>query len=172
MFKVFSFLLVCLIITSLLFNRSSMSLHAVSNDELSFAFSEEVNASELNADEMDNIEGQAAPLIAVVALTAAGKMIVKRWVSTRVAGSIVKQGGSVWAPNRQTAQALARQSSSGKPIREFHAGSGERFTHYHTDPRNGSHVWYGSPRTYGFAAGVAWGRFYGDGFDPNFIEST
>ena len=105
-------------------------------------------------------------------------MVVQRWVSTRVAASIARQGGDLWAPTRQSANALARQASPGgaRPIREFSTGSGKRFTHYHTNPRNGGHIWYGTPRQYGFlgtigAPGVAtWGGFTGEaraGYDEN-----
>lgn len=56
---------------------------------------------------------------------------------------MVQRGATnVWAPNRSIAKNIAGRGS----IREFHAGPGARYTHFHTANRNGSHVWYGSPR--------------------------
>lgn len=145
--------------------------------EQSFVFEGGTGTTALSFQRMQEIEGRAAPLIAVVVMQA-GRMVVQRWVSTRVAASIARQGGDLWAPTRQSANALARQASPGgaRPIREFSTGSGKRFTHYHTNPRNGGHIWYGTPRQYGFlgtigAPGVAtWGGFTGEaraGYDEN-----
>ncbi len=100
----------------------------------------------LSQTEMKETEGAVAPLVAV-GIMAASRFIVQRYVAPSVATSIVRSGGSVMAATRQQAASIARAASNGqKPIRDFHSGSGARYTHYHTNPRNGSHVWYGSPR--------------------------
>ena len=83
-----------------------------------------------------------------------GRFIAQRLVTQTVAKNMVRSAGTnalrtgngrVWgvmANSRSQARAIAGNSR----IREFHAGSGKRYTHYHTNPRNGSHVWYGKPR--------------------------
>ena len=153
----------CLIIAFAFFNPNNWVVNANGSTDLSYAFDGDVSATFLTKSEMELIEGEAAPLIAVVVLSG-GRMIVQRWVSTRAAAAIVRSGGNVWAPTRQSANAIARYSSKGRPIREFHSGKGQRFTHFHTNPRNGSHVWYGSARTYGFGGSAAWGSFSGSSF--------
>ena len=96
--------------------------------------------------EMKETQGAIAPLVAVGFMTGT-RFIVQRYVTQRAATGIVSRGGSVLAANRQQAAAIARNASGGRtPVREFHPGPGQRFTHYHTTPRNGSHVWYGRPR--------------------------
>jgi hypothetical protein len=100
----------------------------------------------LSQTEMKETEGAVAPLVAVGIMTA-GRFIIQRYVAPRLATSIVRSGGSVLAATRQQAASIARAAGNGsKPIREFHPGPGARYTHYHTNPRNGGHVWYGSPR--------------------------
>ncbi|STY86109.1 Uncharacterised protein [Moraxella ovis] len=57
--------------------------------------------------------------------------------------NMVKRGAiNIMAPNRSVAKKIAGNN----PIREYHAGPGSRYTHYHPNPRNGSHIWYGKPR--------------------------
>lgn len=109
--------------------------------------------AELSAQEMKETEGAAAPLVAI-GLMAGGRFIAQRWVTQTVARNMVRSAGNnalrtgnnrVWgvmANSRSQARTIAGNSR----IREFHAGSGNRYTHYHTNPRNGSHVWYGKPR--------------------------
>lgn len=100
----------------------------------------------LSDGEMAQTEGEVAPLVAIGVMTA-GRFIVQRYVAPTVARSVVRNGGSVMTQSRQQAAAIARSASNGgRPIREFHAGSGQRFTHYHPNPRNGGHVWYGRGR--------------------------
>jgi hypothetical protein len=104
------------------------------------------SARGLNQAEMIDTEGAVAPLVAVGIMTGA-RFIAQRYVSQRVATGIVSRGGNVMAANRSQAAAIARNASNGqRPIREFHPGPGQRFTHYHTHNRNGGHVWYGRPR--------------------------
>ena len=56
---------------------------------------------------------------------------------------MVRHGATdVMAPTRSIAQNFAGRDA----IREFHAGPGARYTHFHTADRNGSHIWYGRPR--------------------------
>lgn len=57
---------------------------------------------------------------------------------------MVRRGATnIMAPNRS----IAKRIAGNKLIREFHPGAGSRYTHYHPNPRNGSHVlWYGRPR--------------------------
>jgi len=98
--------------------------------------------------EMEETEGAVAPLVAVGVMTGF-RFIVKRYVTQRVATRIVRKGKeNVMAKNRQQAAAIARNASKGRNrgIREFHPGPGKRFTHYHSNPRSGSHVWYGRSR--------------------------
>lgn len=96
---------------------------------------------------LDQVEGKVPPLVAVGVMTAT-RFIVQRTVSQAAATSVVRGGGSVLAANRQQAAQIARAASNGgaRPIREYHAGPGARYTHYHPNPRNGGHVWYGQPR--------------------------
>lgn len=156
-------LLICLLAVSFQFKSQQKAANATVQEDLAYAFNGEVQVSILDEAEMEQIEGKGAPLIAVV-IVQGGRMIVQRWVSPRVAASIARAGGDLWAPSRQAAKALARAIGSRRPIREFHSGSGTRFTHYHANPRNGSHIWYGSPRTYGFGAATIWGGFSGSSF--------
>ena len=108
---------------------------------------------ELSQKEMKETEGAVAPLVAV-GLMVGGRFIAQRFVTQTVARNIVRSAatnatrtgnGQIWgvmANTRSQARAIAGNSR----IREFHPGSGNRYTHYHTDPRNGSHVWYGKAR--------------------------
>ena len=96
----------------------------------------------LSTQEMEKTEGSVAPLVAIGVMTAS-RFIVQRWVTQRVAQAMITRGATnVWAPSRAIASRIAGRNG----IREFHAGSGARYTYFHPNPRNGSHVWYGSPR--------------------------
>lgn len=96
----------------------------------------------LSVQEMKDTEGAVAPLVAIGVMTA-GRFIVQRWVTQATARALVRRGATnVLAPTRQVA---ARIAGRGR-IREFHAGPGARYTHFHPASRNGSHVWYGRPR--------------------------
>ncbi|WP_123803554.1 hypothetical protein [Neisseria weixii] len=109
--------------------------------------------AELSKQEMKETGGTVAPLVAV-GLMAGGRFIAQRWVTQTVARNMVRSAGNnafrngnngtwgVMANSRSQARAIAGNSR----IREFHPGSGARYTHYHTSPRNGSHVWYGKSR--------------------------
>lgn len=66
----------------------------LSATERSFVFQGKADAKSLSRQRMQEIEGRAAPLIAVVIMQG-GRMIVQRWVSTRVAASIARQGGNL-----------------------------------------------------------------------------
>jgi peptidase C39, bacteriocin processing len=91
---------------------------------------------------LEKTEGSVAPLVAIGVMTAS-RFIVQRWVTQRVAQAMITRGATnVWAPCRAIASRIAGRNG----IREFHVGSGARYTHFHPNPRNGSHVWYGSPR--------------------------
>lgn len=111
-------------------------------------FEQDAKPSELavlSQTEMKETEGAVAPLVAIGVMTA-GRFIVQRYVAQTAATAIVRQGGSAMVRNRQQAAAIARAAGNGRPIREFHAGSGARYTHYHPNPRTGGHIWYGTPR--------------------------
>jgi len=96
----------------------------------------------LSQQEMRETEGAVAPLVAIGVMTGT-RFIAQRWVTQRVAQTMVQRGATnVWAPNRSIANNIAGRGA----IREFHAGPGARYTHFHTSNRNGSHVWYGRPR--------------------------
>lgn len=96
----------------------------------------------LSQQEMKETEGAVAPLVAIGFMTAT-RFIAQRYVTQSVARSMVQRGATnVMAPNRAIANNIAGRGA----IREFHAGPGARYTHFHTANRNGSHVWYGSPR--------------------------
>lgn len=96
----------------------------------------------LSSQEMKETEGAIAPLVAIGYMTAT-RFIVQRYVTQSVARSMVRSGAhGVMANTRAQAANIAGRGG----IREFHAGPGARYTHYHTANRNGSHVWYGSPR--------------------------
>lgn len=102
----------------------------------------EMQLVSLTGDEMRSTEGAVAPLVAV-GVMAAGRFIVHRWVTQRMAQRMVSHGSAnIMAPTRSIAVNIAGRNN----IREFHPGPGIRFTHYHPDPRNGSHIWYGVPR--------------------------
>lgn len=109
--------------------------------------------AELSAQEMKETEGAAAPLVAV-GLIAGGRFIAQRWVTQTVARNMVRSAGNnafrngnngtwgVMANSRSQARAIAGNSR----IREIHLNKpGSHYRHYHTSPRNGSHVWYGKP---------------------------
>lgn len=110
--------------------------------------------AELSATEMKETEGAVAPLVAV-GLMAGGRFIAQRWVTQSVARNMVRSAGNnalrngsngqVWgvmANSRSQARAIAGNSR----IREIHLNKpGAHYQHYHTSPRNGSHVWYGKP---------------------------
>lgn len=156
--------LLCVFLAALFFFNVDTPAFAknssLSDLEKEFVFNGRTKAEYLSMRQMQQLEGRAAPLIAVVVIQG-GRMIVQRWVSTSVAKNMAARGAAnLWAPTSQSARAIAKAGSrGGKPIREFHSGAGKRFTHYHTNPRNGGHVWYGTARQYGFAAGTAWGAF-------------
>jgi hypothetical protein len=96
----------------------------------------------LSSQEMSETEGAIAPLVAIGIMTGA-RFIAQRYVTQRVAQQMVQRGATnVMAPNRAISNNIAGRGA----IREFHAGPGARFTHFHTANRNGSHVWYGRPR--------------------------
>ncbi len=96
----------------------------------------------LSQQEMKETEGAVAPLVAIGFMTAS-RFIVQRYVTQSVARSMVQSGAhGVMANTRAQASNIAGRNA----IREFHAGPGARYTHFHTANRNGSHVWYGSPR--------------------------
>lgn len=109
----------------------------LSAPERSFVFQGETGAKSLSRQRMQEIEGRAAPLVAVVIISQSGRMIVQRWVSTRVAASLARQGKNLWAPTRQSSKSLARQVSQGgnRPIREFSGKYGKGYTHHHANPR-------------------------------------
>ena len=168
----YSFLALILILTGSVtaFAQSS----GLSEFEKSFIFESQTRVKYLSKWRMQQIEGRAAPLIAVVIMQSS-RMVVQRWVSTSVAKRMAARGAAdLWAPTAQSARAIAKVGSrGGRPIREFSAGTGQRFTHYHTNPRNRRHVWYGSARQYGFAIGTTWGAFSGQaqaGYDENRID--
>lgn len=108
---------------------------------------------ELSEQEMRETEGEIAPLVAV-GLMVGGRFITQKIVTQTMAKNMVRSAGNnalrtgdnrIWgvmANSRSQARAIAGNSR----IREFHSGSGARYTHYHTNPRNGSHVWYGKSR--------------------------
>ncbi len=116
----------------------------VSSDIADFAFGNEQNlqVQSMSQREMEDTEGAIAPLVAI-GVMAGGRFIVQRWVTQSVAKNLVSKGATnVMAPTKSIAKNIAGK----KPIREYHAGGGDRYSHYHPDPRNGSHVWYGNPR--------------------------
>jgi len=96
----------------------------------------------LSEQEMRGTKGEIAPLVYVGAMTGT-RFIVQRVVTQRVAQNLVRRGATdILAPNR----AIAKNIAGRNPIRDFNPGPGNRYTHYHPNPRNGSHIWYGSPR--------------------------
>lgn len=112
--------------------------------DLSFAFddAENLQTKEMTTTEMQETEGAVAPLVAVGVMTGT-RFIAQRWVTQKVAQNMVKRGATnIMAPNRSIAKKIAGNNS----IREYHAGPGSRYTHYHPNPRNGSHIWYGKTR--------------------------
>lgn len=140
------------ICTTLILSMISAPVMAQSNFENQlFEPSEKLAIQELSVQEMKATEGKAAPLVAV-GIMVAGRFVIQKWVSQSVARSMVQSAGTnaarqgeIWgvlASTRSQAAAIAGKNG----IREFHAGAGARYTHYHTNPRNGAHVWYGKPR--------------------------
>lgn len=120
------------------------STGVLSIDELQYAFggNQEVDIKLMTNQEMIETEGAIAPLVAVGVMTGA-RFIAQRWVTQKVAQNMVRKGATnILAPNR----AVAKRIAGNNPIREYHPGPGSRYTHYHPNPRNGSHVWYGNPR--------------------------
>jgi len=121
------------------------ALNAFNNAELPTLFEEgaqHLQVLALSAQEMRETEGAIAPLVYLGAMVGGG-FIIQRAVTQKVAQNMVKSGArNILAPNR----AVARNIAGRNPIREYHAGSGNRYTHYHPNPRNGSHIWYGNPR--------------------------
>ena len=112
--------------------------------DLSFAFDDTQNlqATVMTDSEMQETEGAVAPLVAVGVMMGT-RFIAQRWVTQKVAQNMVKRGATnIMAPNRSVAKKIAGNN----PIREYHAGPGSRYTHYHPNPRNGSHIWYGKTR--------------------------
>ncbi|STZ00844.1 Uncharacterised protein [Moraxella lacunata] len=115
-----------------------------SQADLSFAFDdvENLQVKEMTVAQMQETEGAVAPLVAVGVMTGT-RFIAQRWVTQKVAQNMVKRGATnIMAPNRSVAKKIAGNN----PIREYHAGPGSRYTHYHPNPRNGSHIWYGKTR--------------------------
>lgn len=112
--------------------------------DLSYAFGDNqaLQIQAMTQQEMDETEGAVAPLVAVGVMTGT-RFIAQRWVTQKVAQNMVKRGATnIMAPNRSVAKNIAGRN----PIREYHPGDGSRYTHYHPNPRNGSHIWYGNPR--------------------------
>lgn len=112
--------------------------------DLSFAFDdiENLQVKEMTVAQMQETQGAVAPLVAVGVMTGT-RFIAQRWVTQKVAQNMVKRGATnIMAPNRSVAKKIAGNN----PIREYHAGPGSRYTHYHPNPRNGSHIWYGKTR--------------------------
>jgi len=96
----------------------------------------------LSDQEMRETEGAIAPLVYIGAM-AGGRFIIQRVVTQKVAQNMVKRGATnVLAPNRSVAKNIAGRNAT----REYHPGAGDRYTHYHPNPRNGSHIWYGNAR--------------------------
>ena len=112
--------------------------------DLSFAFddAENLQAVFMTDGQMQETEGAVAPLVAVGVMMGT-RFIAQRWVTQKVAQNMVKRGATnIMAPNRS----IAKKIAGNNPIREYHAGPGSRYTHYHLNPRNGSHIWYGKTR--------------------------
>ena len=123
----------------------SPQLSTFSQDDINSMFEasgKPMQLAVLSTQEMEKTEGSVAPLVAIGVMTAS-RFIVQRWVTQRVAQAMIARGATnVWAPSRAIASRIAGRNG----IREFHAGSGARYTHFHPNPRNGAHVWHGSPR--------------------------
>ena len=112
---------------------------------------ENLQVSELSNQEMKDTQGAVAPLVAI-GIMAGGRFIAQRYVTQNIARSMVQSAGNnairqnqVWGIMANT-RSQASNIVGRNGIREFHQGSGQRFTHYHTADRNGAHVWYGNPR--------------------------
>lgn len=129
---------------------STSAFASPSNQDMQQIFGKQdlaLNVSPLSNQEMVDTDGEIAPLIAVGFLHA-GRFIVQRYVSKRVATAIVKRGGNVLVKNRQQANAIAKAAGNGrKGIREYHNNSSRvQYSHYHTSSHGRGHVLYGSPR--------------------------
>ena len=123
------------------FNCTKLSTQ---DTDLSFAFDdvENLQAIVMTDKEMAETEGAVAPLVAVGVMTGT-RFIAQRWVTQKVAQNMVKRGAvNIMASNRS----ITKKIAGNNPIREYHAGPGSRYTHYHPNPRNGSHIWYGKTR--------------------------
>jgi len=113
---------------------------------------EPLRVAVLSAQEMEETQGAVAPLVAIGVMHA-GRFIATRYVSQSLATRMVQSGsrqvvshsGSVRGVMAATAQ-QANQIAGRGAVREFHAGSGARFTHFHPASRNGAHVWFGRRR--------------------------
>ncbi len=90
-----TFLLIGLLAVAFQFKSEQKAANATVQDDLAYAFNGEVQVSLLDDEEMEQIEGKGAPLIAVIVVQG-GRMVIQRWVSSRVAASIVRAGGDVW----------------------------------------------------------------------------
>ena len=125
-------------------------------DDMQRVFTQDapMHLATLSQSEMQDTKGSVAPLVAVGVMTA-GRFIATRYVAPNIARSMVRSHGSnvarnnlygpkwgVMAATRSQARSIAGRNN----IREFHSGRGARYTHYHTSPRNNSHVLYGRPR--------------------------
>lgn len=114
---------------------------------------------ELSEQEMKETEGEVAPLVAVGFMTGS-RFIAQRYVTATMARNMVRSAGrngriaghknwGIMANSRSQ----ARYISGNSRIVENHSVAtrfkqpkpGNYYTHYHPNPRNGSHVWYGKP---------------------------
>jgi len=138
--------------------QTLLTANTFSNSEIVSPFEQNSHPLELtmlSVQEMKETEGAIGQLVAVGIMTGT-RFIVKQLVTPRVAQNmvargrigmissdkaIVKQTG-ILAPSRSIAKNIAGRN----PIREFHPGSGQRYFHYHPNPRNGTHIWYGKLR--------------------------
>jgi len=125
--------------------KFSPMVNRFSNEQTAALFEKDSHSPQLAAlsnQEMRETEGAIAPLV-YVGIMMAGRFIIQRAVTQRIAQNMVRSGAAnILAPNR----AIARNIAGRNPIREFHPGPGSRYTHYHPNPRNGSHIWYGKAR--------------------------
>jgi hypothetical protein len=113
---------------------------------------EPLRVAVLSPQEMEETKGAVAPLVAI-GIMHAGRFIATRHVAQSLATRMVQSGsrqvvstpGTIRGVMATTAQQAAQIAGRGS-IREFHPGSGARFTHFHTSSRNGAHVWFGQRR--------------------------
>lgn len=140
--------IVLFISTALAFSNEAQKFSSspqFSSTDMQILFEQDGNPIQLvilSQQEMRETEGVAAPLVAIGVMTGT-RFIVQRYVTQKVARQMIQRGATnIVAPNRSVAQRIAGRGA----IREFHAGSGARYTHFHPINRNGSHIWYGRPR--------------------------